>query len=279
VGKKGRKRKVTEYYHRGVVAHLIGFAIDLPLDVEMIRPGEEEVGAAKRLLKRVFRTYARFFDAVVGDAIYLEGPFFRFCRSHGKHVIAVLKDNNPALLADAKGLFRDEPPRTTDDGQRTIAYWDAEGFTSSSGIEEPLRIVHTCETEAKRQRIARQWKHTNETHDWWWASSIPQAILSTRQFWQAGHGRWDIENKIFNALVNYWSLDHCFHHQPLAIQNFVLTLFIVFVLIQAFYGRNLKAPVRERFTLTAIAWEIRMGLAALGTWRAPWLDEPFCPPP
>ena len=68
VGKKEKKRKVTEYYHRGVVCHLIGFDLALPLDVEMIRPGEDEVGAAKRLLERVFRDYARFFDAVVGDA-------------------------------------------------------------------------------------------------------------------------------------------------------------------------------------------------------------------
>ena len=80
------ERKVTvhgqgeiEYYHRGVVCHLIGFDMAVPLDVEMLRPGEGEIVAAKRLLQRVILDYGRFFDAVVGDALYLEAPFFNFC--------------------------------------------------------------------------------------------------------------------------------------------------------------------------------------------------------
>jgi hypothetical protein len=95
--------EVIEYYHRGVVCHLIGFELSIPLDVEPIRPGEGEVIAAKRLAERVFRNYPRFFDAVVADALYMEGPFFNFCLERGKDVIAVLKGNNPSLLADAKG--------------------------------------------------------------------------------------------------------------------------------------------------------------------------------
>jgi len=33
--------EVIEYYHRGVVFHLVGFPIAMPLEVEMIRPREE----------------------------------------------------------------------------------------------------------------------------------------------------------------------------------------------------------------------------------------------
>lgn len=279
MGKKGEERKVTEYYHRGVVCHLIGFDLALPLDIEMIRPGEDEVGAAKRLLERVFREYARFFDAVVGDAAYLEGPFFRFCQDHGKHVIAVLKDNNPALLADARGIFRDETPRVTHEGRRTIEYWDAEGFTSSSGIDMPLRVLHTQETETVRERIAGKWKEKTEIHTWWWATTIPQATMPSRQLWQAGHKRWAIENELFNTLVTHWRLNHCFRHESAAILNFILTLFIAFVLVQAFYRRNLKAPLRRRFTLIAIASQIYLGLMTLGAWRAPWLVDRLRSPP
>jgi len=39
--------EVIEYYHRGVVFHLVGFPIAMPLDTEMIQPGEGEVIAAK----------------------------------------------------------------------------------------------------------------------------------------------------------------------------------------------------------------------------------------
>ena len=44
----------------------------VPLYMELIRPGEGEVIAAKRLLERVLQRYGRFFDPVVGDALYLE---------------------------------------------------------------------------------------------------------------------------------------------------------------------------------------------------------------
>jgi hypothetical protein len=95
---KVHDREEVEYYHRGVVCHLIGFDMAVPLDVEMLRPGEGEIIAAKRLLKRVLLNYGRFFDAVVGDALYLEAPFFNFCIDHGKNVIAVIKGDQRALF-------------------------------------------------------------------------------------------------------------------------------------------------------------------------------------
>ena len=63
--------KVTEYYHQGVVCHLIGQDLALVLDVELLRPGEGEETAAKRLLERVFTDYPRFFDIVVGRRVVL----------------------------------------------------------------------------------------------------------------------------------------------------------------------------------------------------------------
>jgi hypothetical protein len=67
-----------------VVFHLVGFPIAMPLDVEMIRPGEDEVAAARRLLLRVLKPYGRFFDVILTDALYFETPFFNFCINHGK---------------------------------------------------------------------------------------------------------------------------------------------------------------------------------------------------
>lgn len=54
---KVNDEEITEYYHRAVVCHLIGFDLAVPLDVEAIRPGEGEVIAAKRLLARVFEHF------------------------------------------------------------------------------------------------------------------------------------------------------------------------------------------------------------------------------
>jgi hypothetical protein len=86
--------------------------------------------------------------------------------------------------------------------------------------------------------------------------------LPARQYWPAGHWRWDIENGCFNSTSTHGGPDHVFRHEPTAIVNFVLTLFLAFVLLQCFWQRNLKSPLRERFTLIGLAAELYLGLAA-----------------
>jgi hypothetical protein len=236
------------------------------LDVEMIREGEGEVAAAKRLLERVFRHYSRFFDVIVGNAIYLEGPFFKFCLDHNKDVLAVLKNNNPALLEDAKAIFSEVKPVVRHKDKRSIRLWDCEGFGACENFPVPLRIIHTRETETPRSRIAGRWENFEDTSCWYWATTLSKSRCPSFVARQAGHHRWDIENDLFNTLVNQFSLNHCFKHDPVAILNFILTLFIAFVLIQSFYQRNLKPQLRRIFnTLISLADELHASLAAAST--------------
>jgi hypothetical protein len=269
---KVHDREEIEYYHRGVVCHLIGFDIAVPLDVEMLGPGEGEIMAAKRLLERVVLNYGRFFEAVVGDALYLEAPFFNFCIEHRKHVVAVIKGDQRALLQDAQGLFAQMKPGLWDEPRRLTEFWDEEGFTSAEGVDVPLRVLHAHETVTRRRRIAKHWLEDVEDHDWWWATTFSRSQLASRQLWKAGHRRWDVENDTFNTLSTHWALDHCFKHDPTAIVNFILTLFIAFVLLQSFYLRNLKPPCRLRLTLIGLGDELHLSLIWLAT-RAPWFDK------
>jgi hypothetical protein len=96
--------------------------------------------------------------------------------------------------------------------------------------------------------------------------------MSTRLFWKMAHSRWEIENDLFHTLATYWSLDHCFHHEPTAIVNFILTLFIAFVLLQSFYRGNLKRQRRRYLTLIALAQELYLGVATLKA-PASWLNR------
>jgi len=254
-------QEVTEYYHRGVVCHLIGQDLAIPLDMELQRPGEGEVPAAKRLLERVFANYSRYFDAVVGDGLYFEAPFINFCIEHHKEVVAVLKGDRRLLLQDAAGLYSQRSPDGQwTEGRRTVQYWDEEGFTSAEGVSKPLRVLHTIETEHCRERIAKQWKESDKTSSWYWATTFSKRRLSARDYWRAGHWRWDIENGCFNTTSTHWGLDHVFKHEPTAIVNFVLTLFLAFVLLQCFWHRNLKPPFRDRFTLIGLAAELYAAL-------------------
>jgi hypothetical protein len=265
-------KDVVEYYHQGVVCHLIEHQLAVPLDVELLRPGEGEETAARRLLERVFVNYPRYFDVVGGDALYFDAPFINFCREHGKHALVVVKGDQRRLLQDAQGIFAQQPARIWQEQRRTVRYWDEEGFTTAEGVKQPLRVVHTVETICRRERVAGQWRQKEETSVWYWATTLSKRQLSTRRVWQAGHRRWDEENDCFNTLSMHWGLDHCFKHAPAAIVNFVLTLFLVYVLLQCFWQRNVKPPLRRAIgTLLGLAEELCRSLGP-GV-RAPWYPQ------
>jgi len=252
--------KVPEYYCRMAVCNLLNAPIDLPLDAELVLAGEDEVSAAKRVVERLCDNYPRFFDVVVADALYMEGPFINFCIEKGKDVIIVLKDNYPSLLEDARGLVAQMEPEVWQVQDRTIQFWDIDGFTADT-INVPLRVLHTVETYTEKVKKDNQIAERQVTKNWWWATTIPQKRLTAKHLWKLGHSRWQIENNIFNTLSQHWSLDHCYKHDPVAMVNFVLMLFIAFTLIQCFYERNLKGQMRKAInSLIAMANQLYAGL-------------------
>ena len=99
-------KPVTEYFHQGVVCHLIGQDLALVLDVELLRPGEGEETAAKRLLERVFTHYPRFFDVVAADALYFDAPFINFCLGSPQACDRHGQGRESALGARRQGLVR-----------------------------------------------------------------------------------------------------------------------------------------------------------------------------
>ena len=99
---QGNKHKVTEYYHRYVFAQINGPQIDVLLDLEPIRPGEEECAAALRLLGRVRRIYGvRFFNAITVDSWYVRGPFLRAVDKLGWSWIVVFKQEKMEAYQEA----------------------------------------------------------------------------------------------------------------------------------------------------------------------------------
>lgn len=251
------------------MAHLIGFGLPIVPDLEPVLPGEGEIAAAQRLVERLLVRYGRFFDALAGDALYFEGPFMAFCRSHNKHLLAVVKDDNPTLLADIAGLTAGAPDLQREEEKRTVRYWDVEDLTTGS-IKEPFRALRVEETWTERQRVAGRWVNKERQSHWVWGTTIPSDLMPMRQIRRIGHERWKIENSIFNALSRDWALDHCFHHEPNAIQNLLLILFLAHLFVACFHSRNIKEPRRRGLTLIATATEILMGLVKTLASEVPW---------
>lgn len=244
-----------QYYHSIVAAHLVGGPIPLLLDAEEIRPGEDEIDAAVRLLQRIQQRYPKAYEVLTADALYADPRIVSFLRTHNKHLIAVLKKNHPDLLTDVQSLCSQVTPSRKVEGNCEYVRWDMEGFSSWSSIPLEVRVVRSQETKPIQQ--------VQTTSDWYWVTTFSQSEASTETVCQIGHNRWDIENDAFNYLHTYYHLDHCFHHHSNAILAFVLIAFWIYVLVSAFYHFNLKPDAKKNCCLTTLVRTFLLTLDSL----------------
>ena len=242
--KKGDK---VQYYHRYVAMRLVAGDMELMLDMEPQRAGEDEVAAAMRLLERVLRAYPRAFNVIVADGLYARAPFFNFARRRGKHVMAVLKDEQRDLIQDARALFATMPPNIEERGSLHSEWWDAEGFTTWPQVHRPVRVVQSVEKRSVRQQI--DGRDAQQTNNWFWVTTLPKSMASTRAVVELGHVRWHIENQGFNELVNQWHADHVYKHHPTAMLVLWLLAMACVNTFMAFYRRNLKAAARRAVSM------------------------------
>lgn len=245
-----------QYYHRIVVFELLGEHYRLLLDAELVLPGEDEVGAATRMTKRVIARFPRSFDILTADALYAQAPLFNLLLAHGKHVLTVLKDERRGLFTDSQALFGEDDPRIVRDGSTTARQWDIEGFTSWPQVDQPVRVIRSFETTQGRERIGNEWIESEKQHDWIWVGTPSKQLIPTDAIVRFGHVRWQIENQGFNELVNEWHADHYFHHHPVSITALWLILFMAHAVFHAFITRNLKPQIKNGHT--TIHWAMQL---------------------
>lgn len=250
------KEKRTQYYHRYVMAYLQCRGGRLLLDLEMQRPGEGEIAAARRLLERLRKAAPRAFNMVTGDALYLDPGLCSWLLEHGMDFVCVLKNENRELIQDFRGLAQTGHGETLEciHGRKQCVCRDIEGFNSWTQLGKPVRVVQSLETSLVRRQRTKE----NEicSSEWLWATSLTKQRAGTAAILRLGHGRWDIENHGFNELVTYWHADHVYHHEIVAMTVMLLVLFLVYNLFHVFLERALKPALRARYTPSALASRI-----------------------
>jgi hypothetical protein len=250
----------TQYYHRHVTLLLVGQTSRLLLDAEPLRPGEDEIAAALRLLERVGADYPRAFDVVGGDALYTDPRLYQWAREHGKHALTVLKDERRDLIGDARSLFDQETPCRVSRPNRLCDCWDLSGFTTWPQSGGAVRVVRSLERED--QKPLGEPTPPDSISEWLWVTTLPAARASTATIVQMGHSRWDIENHGFNELSNQWHADHVYRHEPTALLVFLLLAMICLNLFVMFYERDLKPAARRAATMLHIARRVAAELYA-----------------
>lgn len=234
----GNETKKTQYYHKQVYAQLSGPNLSVILDFEPMRPGEEECGAALRLLRRIRSSKygPRFFDVVVVDSWYANGPFLKTVfQELGWPVIAVLKQERYDAYQEALALTKGKPTQTVQrDDKRQVEIWDVPLPRFTDTYTDPVRIIRTRESWTERTRQGKEWKLQEKEQTWIWVvagdlDAYPGAALR-----DMGHLRWKIENNAFGELTQHWHLSHCAHHQPVAVVALLWIKIIAFTLFHAF---------------------------------------------
>jgi hypothetical protein len=232
----------TQSYHRYVGAYLTNGKQFFLLDAENQLPGEGEIACAMRLLERLLEKCPRAFDVVCGDNAYMDPNLWKLVRGHKKHIVAVLKNENRDLLVDARSLFSGIEPIAFDDEKTKRLCWDLEGFTTWPQCGESVRVVRSLETTSINRQKTKKTEILES--EWFWVTSLPSMLASTKTIVRAGHGRWDIENRGFNELCNQWHGDHGYKYNANALLVCTLLLFIAYNLVHAFIERTLKPQAR-----------------------------------
>ncbi len=237
---QGNEVKKTQYYHKQIYAQLSGPHLSVILDLEPMRPGEEECAAALRLLRRMRRTYGhRFFDLAVVDSWYANGPFLKTVAEElGWPVVAVLKQERYEIYQEALALTAGKPTQVVERGagpnQRQVEIWDVPWLRFSDTYTEPVRVVRVRERWAERTQQGKEWNTVEKEQNWIWVVAGDLDGYDGAAIRDFGHLRWKIENNAFGQLTQHWHLTHVAHHKPVAVLALLWIKIIAFTLFHAF---------------------------------------------
>ncbi len=243
------KHNVIGYHHKLVTISVVGTGLTLPFDVEPYGPGDSELAAAQRLLRRVIASIGtRFADYLVVDGEYAGAPFLHAANRLGLGVVARLKNNLPLLLAAVQRRFQQQAPtHVYRDGKDRVEIWDAEDFDPWEALQwETVRAIRY-----------RQHKPNGQVVEAEWLTDFPLRRVGSLSLYHMAKSRWEIENQGFNDAKNRYSFEHTCHHEKNSVLlNSLLTLFALTIerLYRIRYLHRGTHTVRSAEQLCRILW-------------------------
>jgi len=287
VGEGDQKHEVTQYYHRCVVALLLGEHEEVVLGFESLRNQEQrriageksadcdegEETAAIRLVERLRKTYGRWLEVIVADGLYANGPFLTALDRLRFGAVIVVKKETDEPLREALHLWAGKAPDETLDDEKVaehIELWDCKEIQTLSTFKGPIRvtraIVHSLDAEA-------------EPKQWCFVSiGVPARKLTARQLLKVIRARWHIENTGFNQWTQHWPFEHVFVNDWRGMEAVFGFLFSAFNLLQLFIYRQVKGYARLKGrdptkTIISFVTKIREDLVAAQGGPLDWQSE------
>lgn len=266
--REGKEVKVTEYYHKVVTAQWVGVHPAPVLDFEPVQPGEEERGAAKRLVKRLSAVFGRAIGTLLTDALYDEEPFRKVVRDAGYSMVVRHKDKRrePGRTCKAR-LDQRDPGRAKPDRRhweastrRRYECWDEPELADGTG----RRYVEACRTDKD-----------GKVHKGGCVTDLPQLQAPATAVAMLMETRWWIEDTGYHELAGEWNVDRPFVHsgRPTAAMAIATLALMAYDALQAYVYRELGLdPAKPQRTIGDIKGDLRETLVDFGrraTARAP----------
>ena len=276
----GEVEEVPQYYHRYVVALLLGPVLDVVLAIEPVlneearqdtvgeHAGHEgELTAALRLLDFLHQTYGSFIEAIVVDALYPNGPWMTQLDACGYGGFIVLKKENNEPFQEALALWQGQGPcEIYDDPQshEHIEFWDEDEIETLNTYPGKVRVIRAVVTKPEQAPST------------WCFAIVGQRArrVSRRTALKINRSRWHIENTAFNQWIQRWNFDHVFRHTANAVLVVLLLWTLAFNLLQLFVYRRLRRPRRPKDPTDTIRHIVEIMLREVATlpeplpWRA-----------
>jgi hypothetical protein len=236
--KQRREREVVEFHHRVVVASLVGFGFRSVVDLENQRAGENELGAAERLLRRLrLQLGARFFQIVTVDALYANAAFLQLVQQLGWDMVTVLKDNQPDLQCQAECLLdRPADQQWERDPRTSYQIWEEEALWWDVA-RDWIRLVQVHKQQWVNEQIGTQKRRRlRSTRQTYLTTCAPRQITA-RSILRLGEVRWELETSTFSHATTDYALKHAQVHagKPKAflaqlwIRLLAISLFMIYV--------------------------------------------------
>lgn len=250
----GQMQTDIQYYHRIAAVTLVSTSFPIPLGIRFQKDGEGEVGCALALLQDLVKQLGkRFFDLVVGDALYLQAPFVKEVEALGLDWAFTLKQNQPDLLREAERLTAAAAPHSIETvPQAELSVWHLPqvdwpvadrliAVTKTVRIQNLRRIVveNSGDGIKKKKKTPVAIESTN-----FYASNFQLGSIAPTFIHQLGRSRWRIDTELFQTLTTDCHLKHPAVHQSNALVLLTMIRLLAYTLTMVFFHRQVLSHAR-----------------------------------
>jgi hypothetical protein len=245
----GEVREDIQYYHRISVVTIVSAPFPIPLGLRFQQKGETEVECTLALLKDLRSALGcRFFDLLVGDAIYLQRPFVKAIEKMKFDWVFNLKANQPELLAEVERITEGKPNSIITGSLGDLSLWYVENAywpvaDRSVVVVKTVRrksVTHVAvhRDEAGNKTMAKE--KTTEQNTNFYASNLVLDGIPPLFIHQLGRSRWSIDTEVFQVMTTEGNLKRPSIHQGHDRALMVLTMIrlLAYLLTMVFYHRQ-----------------------------------------